>query len=186
MDLVDKYLLQGVDRAAHDFNKDAVVAGGVVGLGDLFQAFKLRQRRRVVLGALQNDADKAADVIAELFRANVNARAGDNARLFHLLYPDVDGPRANAKLLRQFGIGRAGIGHQRLQNAPVEVVDLVIFHKCQPLLFSIELRLTLPATQQAAAHDGVKAPDMIENTHDPRLAVSRHCHRVKAVLMHLL
>ncbi len=60
LDLVDKYLLQGVDGSAHHLNKDAVVAGGVVGLGHLIQRIQFCQRRGIVFGALQNDADKAA------------------------------------------------------------------------------------------------------------------------------
>lgn len=36
LDLVDKYLLQRVDRSAHHLDKDAVVAGGVIGFHHFF------------------------------------------------------------------------------------------------------------------------------------------------------
>ncbi len=62
----------------HHLNKDAVVAGGVISLGDLLQAFQASKGGRVVLGALENNADKAADIIAQLLGADVNARAGND------------------------------------------------------------------------------------------------------------
>ena len=111
LDLVDKYLLQGIDRAAHHLNKDAVVPGGVIGLGNLVEAFEFGQRGGIVFGALQNNADKAADVVTELFGVHVDTGTGDDARLFHLLHTNMNRPRADAKLFGQFSIGGTGIGH---------------------------------------------------------------------------
>lgn len=75
LDLVDKYLLEGIDGSAHHFYKDAVVPRGVVRLGDLIQRIEPGQGGRIVFCAFKNDADKAADVVTQLLRADVNARA---------------------------------------------------------------------------------------------------------------
>lgn len=52
LDLVDKYMLESIDRTAHHFYKDAVVAGCVIGFSDFIEAFQLCQRGRIVFGAL--------------------------------------------------------------------------------------------------------------------------------------
>ena len=85
--------------------------GGVIRLGDFIQRVQLRQGGRVVFGAFKNDADEAADVVTQMFRTDVNACAGNDPRLLHLLYADVNGSRADAKLFCQFGVGGTGIGH---------------------------------------------------------------------------
>lgn len=46
--------------------------------------------------------------------------------------------------------------------------------------------LSPPASEQAASHPGIKAPDMIENAHDAGFAVCRHRHGMKAMLMYPL
>ena len=51
LDLVDKYLLQSIDGFTHHLNKDAVVAGGVVSLGDLLQTFQAGEGGGLVFGA---------------------------------------------------------------------------------------------------------------------------------------
>lgn len=45
LDLVDKYLLQGVDGSTHNLNKDAVVAGGVIRFGHFVQSFRASPAR---------------------------------------------------------------------------------------------------------------------------------------------
>ena len=104
------------------------MAGGVISLGDLLKAFKAGKGGRVVFGALKNNADKAADIIAQLLGADVNARTGNDTRLFHLFDAHMNGARADAELFSQFGIGGTGVGHQRIKNAAVQIVDLIIFH----------------------------------------------------------
>lgn len=78
LDLVDKYLLEGVNGSAHDLYKDAVVPGGVVRFSDFIQRVQFLQRGGVIFGAFQNNANEAADVVAELLRADINACAGDD------------------------------------------------------------------------------------------------------------
>lgn len=46
--------------------------------------------------------------------------------------------------------------------------------------------LSPPASEQAASHPGIKAPDMIENAHDAGFAMCRHRHGMKAMLMYAL
>lgn len=46
--------------------------------------------------------------------------------------------------------------------------------------------LSPPASEQAASHPGIKAPDMIENAHDAGFAMCRHRHGMKAMLMYPL
>lgn len=46
--------------------------------------------------------------------------------------------------------------------------------------------LAPPASQQAASHPGVKAPDMIENAHDAGFAMRRHRHRMESMLVKTL
>ena len=87
------------------------MAGGVVSLCHLFQALQPGEGGRIVFSALKNDADKTADVITELFRANVNSRAGNNARLFHFLYAYVNRTWTHAELFGQFGVSGARIRH---------------------------------------------------------------------------
>ena len=53
LDLVDKYLLQSIDGFTHHLNKDAVVAGGVVSLGDLLQTFQAGEGGGIVFGAFK-------------------------------------------------------------------------------------------------------------------------------------
>lgn len=71
---------------------------------------------------------KQPDVVAQLLGADVNARAGNDTRLLHLFDAHVNGARADAELFGQFGIGGTGVGHQRIKNAAVQIVDLIIFH----------------------------------------------------------
>ena len=104
------------------------MAGGVVSLGHLLQAFQAGEGGGIVFGALENNADEAADVIAQLFGADVNARASNDARLFHLFDAHMNSTRADAELFGQFGIGGTGVGHERIENAAVQIVDLIIFH----------------------------------------------------------
>ncbi len=85
------------NRAAHHLDKHAVVAGGVIGFHHFLQAFELFQRRRVVLGTLQYDADKAADVVAQLFWVHIHPRSGDDPGLLHLLHPHMNGAGLTAK-----------------------------------------------------------------------------------------
>ncbi|CNU33120.1 Uncharacterised protein [Salmonella enterica subsp. enterica serovar Bovismorbificans] len=87
------------------------MTGGVIRFRHLIQAFQPGQCGRIVFGAFEDDANKAAHIVAQLFRADVNPCARNDPGLLHFLDANVNGSRANAKLFGQFGVGGAGISH---------------------------------------------------------------------------
>ena len=103
------------------------MAGGVVGLHHFVQRLQLGQCRGVILGALQIDPDKAADVVTQLLGVNLHPCPLDDPRLFHLLHPHMDGARADRQLFRKFGVRDPRILHQGGEDGLIEIIDPVIF-----------------------------------------------------------
>ena len=60
LDLVDKYMLESIDRTAHHFDKDAVVASCVIGFSDFIEAFLTMHNacaKRMVISTLSLSQD---------------------------------------------------------------------------------------------------------------------------------
>ena len=99
---------------------------GVVGFDHLLQPLQLRQRRGVILGTLQIDADEATDVIAKLLHIDHRLSARDDTGLFHLLNTHMDGRRADGEPFAQLGIGNPRILLQSRQDGAIQIVDLMV------------------------------------------------------------
>ncbi|MNR24564.1 hypothetical protein D3C85_1416480 [compost metagenome] len=114
------------------------MARGVVGLHHLVQRLQLGQGRGVILGALEIDPDKAADIVTQLLRVHLHPRPLDDPRLLHLLHPHMDGARADRQLLGKLGVRDTRILHQGGEDGLIEIIDPIIFRHffALPLMIS--------------------------------------------------
>ena len=83
--------------------------------------------------ALFNMMPIKAHVVAQLFGADVDARTGDDPGLFHLLYPHMNGAGADGEVFRQFGVRCARVVHQSVEDAAIEIIDLINFRHLIPI-----------------------------------------------------
>ena len=103
------------------------MARGVIGLHHLVQRLQLGQGRGVILGALEVDADKAADVVTQLLGIHLHPGPLYDPRLLHLLHPHMNGARADRQLFGQLRIGKPRILHQGGEDGLIEIIDPIIF-----------------------------------------------------------
>lgn len=124
LDLVMQDVTQVFGIPADDLGKDRVDACSVVDRNDLRNPDQLIGYFVILRALFEVDTQKGNNIISQLAVVYFERGTSNDAKLLHLLHPDMDGATRYIHSLCDFGVWHVSIFHQQGQNFEVHIVNV--------------------------------------------------------------